>query len=385
MRVVGEVGLENVEVAVQVEVGGRRPHARLLLAVHVVGGARDDADLLEGPVALVVEEKARGRVAGNVHVGPAVVVEVPGQGREPVVVLRGLDAGPRRNVRERAAAVVLVQRHRLPRQAARPAQHRHPLPAAARPLARLRRPRRVELQVVRDEQVQVAVAVEIQEGAARAPARPGLGQPALGGLVAEGSVPLVAVQAVLAPVRDGDIVVPVVVHVAHAGALRPAGVPDAGPLGDVLEPQAPAVAVEVVPGLGSLVREAVRSDQQHVRQAVAVVVDDRDARPGRFDDVALLRRGPGHGHAAQSGLPGDIAVLDAGRSDTGGQRPLRLRRGSGRCRALARQRLRQEQRAGHEGQEPPGNLARRCRHRSSRVSARAPRRTRLPPHSAGRW
>ena len=58
VRVVREVGLEDVKVPVEVEVACRHAHARLLLAVHVVGGSRDHSDLLECAVALVVEEQA---------------------------------------------------------------------------------------------------------------------------------------------------------------------------------------------------------------------------------------------------------------------------------------------------------------------------------------
>ena len=80
VRVVGEVGLEDVDVAVEIVVADAQAHARLFHAVLAQRHAALERFLAERAVVLVAEEPARGRVAGDVDVGPAVVVVVGGHG-----------------------------------------------------------------------------------------------------------------------------------------------------------------------------------------------------------------------------------------------------------------------------------------------------------------
>ena len=76
--VVGEVGLEDVEAAVEVEVPHRHAHARLGGAELAVGDAARHGHVAERAVVLVPVEDRGGGVAGHVQVGPAVAVEVGG-------------------------------------------------------------------------------------------------------------------------------------------------------------------------------------------------------------------------------------------------------------------------------------------------------------------
>jgi hypothetical protein len=87
----------------------------------------------------------------------------------------------------------------------------------------------------------VAVAVVVDEGAAGVPAnlRAGLDQAGLLGDVGEGAVAVVAIERVLAVVGDEEIVVAVVVVVADAAGLAPAGL--------VLQARAPIVTSVKVP------------------------------------------------------------------------------------------------------------------------------------------
>ena len=71
VRVVGEIRLEDIQVSVKVEVSRRGSHAGLLLPIHVVGGAGDDAHLFKRAVSVVVEEQAGCRVACNVDIRPS--------------------------------------------------------------------------------------------------------------------------------------------------------------------------------------------------------------------------------------------------------------------------------------------------------------------------
>ena len=82
--VVGEVGLEDVQPAVVVVISRRDSHPRLLASVLVVGDAGRDSGLLECPIPAVVEQQRGGGVAGDIDIGPAVIVIVQHQRRESV-------------------------------------------------------------------------------------------------------------------------------------------------------------------------------------------------------------------------------------------------------------------------------------------------------------
>ena len=87
--VAAEMGFENVQVAVGVEVADADAHARLLLAVLAERDAALEALLGERAVAIVAEEQAGRGVAGDVDVGPAVAIEIGRGGGQRVARLHG--------------------------------------------------------------------------------------------------------------------------------------------------------------------------------------------------------------------------------------------------------------------------------------------------------
>ncbi len=91
--VAGEVGLDDVEQAVAVEVADGDAHAGLRLAVGRVGDAGFDGQVFEGAVLLVLIEGGGGGVVGDVDVGPAVVVEIGDDDGEAVGADGVFDAG----------------------------------------------------------------------------------------------------------------------------------------------------------------------------------------------------------------------------------------------------------------------------------------------------
>src|ERR1022692_3672183 len=72
----GKMGLENVQMAVQVVVADADSHARLFLPLIAQGNATLYALLFESSVVLIDEQEAGSRIASNIYVGPAVLVEV---------------------------------------------------------------------------------------------------------------------------------------------------------------------------------------------------------------------------------------------------------------------------------------------------------------------
>ena len=218
--VAGEVGLHDVQPPVAIEVADADAHAGLRLAVLAVRAAGSDADVFERAVVAVAVQRARVGVVGHVDVGPAVVVEVQRDDAEPVRPAGLGDPGAVRHVDERAVALVAIQQVLAARQSWRSARDRDALvPAQAR--VRRRRGREVEIDVVGDKQVQPAVAVDVEKGAAGAPSLPGRRQAARRRHLDERAAPGVVEQAVAPVVGHEQIVVAVVVVVADAGALTP--------------------------------------------------------------------------------------------------------------------------------------------------------------------
>jgi hypothetical protein len=174
------------------------------------------------------------------------------------------------------------------------------------------RPRREDLlqraiDVVGDVEVEVAVAVGVEERGPGPPSRVGDAGP-LGHLL-EGPVAAVAVEPVRAELGDEEVDMAVVIIVGGADAAPPAVVADAGPLGRVLEPPAAAVAVQrVAAPLADprrLLVEGPGVDQVDVQPAVLVVVDERRAGADRLEDV-VLGDAPAPEHGGQSGLRGRV-------------------------------------------------------------------------------
>ena len=161
--------------------------------------------------------------------------------------------------------------------------------------ARLERPLRAHdgiprrLDVARDVEVQIAVAVGIEERAARAPAAGG--DAGAGSHLLERAVATVAEQRVRSPIGDVEIEAAVAVEIAGARAAAPGREIHARLLGYVLELPSPEVAIEGISMWDTLTRrrELRRGHQIDVEQSIAVVVEQGDAAAGRFEDVVLGR------------------------------------------------------------------------------------------------
>src|SRR5690348_12170805 len=74
--VVGEIGFEDVEIAVAIVVGHGRAHAGLGAPVLVEGGAGHHGHVGKGAIVVVVVENAGRAVASDINVRPAIVVVV---------------------------------------------------------------------------------------------------------------------------------------------------------------------------------------------------------------------------------------------------------------------------------------------------------------------
>src|SRR5262245_29653398 len=284
-RVAGEIGLEDVDRAVAIVVAEREPHPGLRLAVLAVSTAGRHGNVFERAVALVPIERARVRIVRHVQIDPPVIVEVERADAEAVGA-RGLrDPGFFRDVLEHAVSLVAIHDVFAAVQSRRSACDRHPLVTAQARVGHWRG-LEVEVDVVGGEEIEQAVAIDVEERAAGAPARRRQ-QAGAGGDILERTVAAVVEQAILPPERDVEIVVAVVVVVAGARALSPPAERDSRLRGDVFERAVAAVAIEVA-GRRLAWREPFERrpvDEEQIDVAVVVVVEHRDAAAGGLQQV----------------------------------------------------------------------------------------------------
>jgi hypothetical protein len=144
----------------------------------------------------------------------------------------------------------------------------------------------VEIQIVHDIQVKIAVGIQITEGGA---GRPGIAtEPDPLRDVLECAVTSVSQQHVRSVAGDEEVDVPIAVVVAGGGARRPAVQGDAAGVGHVREPDAIGggfifVQPRAGAAFGVLERGAVCDEDVEV--AVAVEVEQGEATPVDFEDL----------------------------------------------------------------------------------------------------
>ena len=79
-----------------------------------------------------------------------------------------------------------------------------------------------EIHVIRDEQIEVTITVEIEEAAARAPTSSGLTETGPFSYVRKRAIAIVVIEHVLAPIRNEEVIEPIVVIIPNTAALTPA-------------------------------------------------------------------------------------------------------------------------------------------------------------------
>ena len=197
---------EEIVVAVAVEVSRRDPHAAFRVPGRVQRGAGERPIVHERAVVVIDPELVGGRVVGDVEIEPAVAVQIIGDNAEPGAVGAG-DPGRFGDVGEMAVTVVPIQTI-----GCRAIGSRSAVIARARPVRAGLVTGEREIQVVRHEQIEIAIAVVIEEGRARAPER--IAHARVACHIGERPVSVVAKQRIRSEARDEEIQVAVVVVVA---------------------------------------------------------------------------------------------------------------------------------------------------------------------------
>ena len=140
----------------------------------------------------------------------------------------------------------MIENIAVERKAARSTGHWQVAIPAIGVFARFRGTRKIKLEVIGDEQIQMAVVIIVQERAAGVVPHPILCQAGLGRDVLEAAPSPVAIQHVRAPVGDKQIRVAVIVEIARADALPPTSMFQAHFLGDIREFAISQIVVQTI-------------------------------------------------------------------------------------------------------------------------------------------
>ncbi len=116
--------------------------------------------------------------------------------------------------------------------------------------------------------------------------------PACFGHVGKRAIAVVVVQAVLPQVRDEEVIEAIVVVVADAHAVCPAGRLQPGLLGDIGEGAVAIVLVQPVRRLRRIAVQSCARQQKDIHPAIVVVIDECAAAAVGFENVLLRIRLP---------------------------------------------------------------------------------------------
>src|SRR4029077_14144715 len=121
------------------------------MAIFVVGATRAHGDVGKRAIVVVVEQDARLGIDRDVNVGPTVVIEIVGDGRDGVTRAGFEDAGFFCDVGKRAITVVVKEIVGVSGKAARAAHYGNAFPLAGSSIFGIRSGGWVEFDVIADE------------------------------------------------------------------------------------------------------------------------------------------------------------------------------------------------------------------------------------------
>src|SRR5260370_2144434 len=173
--VAGKIRFDEIEIAVEIVIGGGDAHAGLGLAIGTESAAGFDGDVRKGAIFLVLIERAGGGIVSDRDVRPAVVVEISGEDTEAVSCSCFENAGFLADVGEGAVAVVVIEDVFAAVESGRAAGDHD---AFVETRARLGNGSgfQVEIHVIRDAEIEEAVALVVEVSAHEVSAIPRAGQ-----------------------------------------------------------------------------------------------------------------------------------------------------------------------------------------------------------------
>jgi hypothetical protein len=208
--------------AVQIVVADTDSHPRLFLPLITQGYATLYALLFESSVVLIDEQEAGGRVARNIYVGPAVLVEVRGHDSHSIAGPGLPNARLHADVGKGSISIIPVKGVAAEGKASGTAGDGKTLPIAVDVGSWPGNVLEVELHVIGDAQIQVTIPVVIKKRAPSAPSDFGGFQASFFRDIFEPTVSEVTVEAILAVVGAKQILIAVIVVIANTHGVAPA-------------------------------------------------------------------------------------------------------------------------------------------------------------------
>jgi len=268
--------------------------------------------VLEFVVFFILVEGAGGGIVGDVDVGPAIVVEIGGEDAEAVGAVGLEDAGGFGDIAEGTVTVVVEENVFAADEAGGSAGDEHSFVITGAGFGD-GRGGEIHVDVIGDEEIELAVAIVIDECAAGIPALATGGDAGFFADVGESAVAIVVIENIFAEVGDEEIFEAIVVVVADADTLAPAVATDAGLRGDIGESAITIIFKEVgdwfLAKSGGL--ELATVDKENVEPAVVVIVVEGDAAAGGFEEIFIFVFAAVDGFGVEGGVFGDVEKIHA--------------------------------------------------------------------------
>src|SRR5258708_152227 len=171
---------------------------------------------------MVVHEKQTWcGVTGDVNILPSVFIEIRGDYSHPVTRASPRNSSMFTYIGESSVTVVSIERMLTGRQTSRSALDGYPLPTATTVLTRDQRVFQRKSYVVRNEQIEVPIAIVVHEAASGPPALLIAQKAGCLRHISECSIAVVAVENVLSKPGTKDVIKTIVVIVANANSAGP--------------------------------------------------------------------------------------------------------------------------------------------------------------------
>ncbi len=148
----------------------------------------------------------------------------------------------------------------------------------------------VEIHIVGNEQIQLAVVIVINEGRASRPT--GIVHPSGLRYIRKCAVAVILEEAVWPKASYIQIIKPVIIIIAGGDSHSPTDVPDVGLVRYISKRAVTVVVIESAFGLliGFDQVNGQRVDEVDVRVAIIIIIEEGDSAAHRLDNVPLLRR-----------------------------------------------------------------------------------------------
>src|SRR5260221_188858 len=302
--------MRDVEVleAAAVDVGGVDGHACFVAAVFAGGDAGDEGDVFEGAVVIVEEKKIGPGVVGDGDVGPAVAVEI-GENDAHAFCFGLADAGGIADVGEGTVVIVVVELQFLAAIVAGIAVGAIAGTFLAAPEIVFGRP----VDVIENDEIEIAVVVVIEPGGAGGPAA-FVGDTSFCGDIGEGTVAVVVIKDGAVVAGDVEVGKAVVIVIGDGDSLAVVifrG--DAGLIGDIGECSVTVVVIErgTERVIGLVKIGGAGLDEIEVHEAVLIVVESGDAGAHGFKIELFFGLG-GVLEKGDAGLFANVGEADGG-------------------------------------------------------------------------